>query len=117
MKALMLGLTLILPIGSLLSYAQAPGMLVPSNASWRYLVTPTRPDASWIEAGYNDAAWPLGMAELGYGDGDEATVIGFGPDVNNKYITTYFRAKFNVSDVSGYGNLRFQLEYDDGAVV
>ena len=41
-----------------------------------------------------------GTAELGYGDGDEYTVVSFGPDPNNKYITTYFRHAFNVVDAS-----------------
>ena len=43
-------------------------------------------------------------AELGYGDGDEATIIDFGGDPNNKYTTTYFRRDFTVANASGsYG--------------
>lgn len=47
------------------------------------------------------------MGELGYGDGvpgAEGTVIGFGPNSGNKFITTYFRKQFTVTgagDISG----------------
>jgi hypothetical protein len=54
---------------------------------------------------------------LGYGDGDEATVVSFGGDANNKFITTYFRHSFVVPDPSGYTNLILRLLRDDGAVV
>jgi hypothetical protein len=55
--------------------------------------------------------------ELGYGDGGEATVVGYGPDANNKYITTYFRHAFDVPDPAAFTALSMSLHYDDGAVV
>ena len=62
--------------------------------------------------------WSSGAAELGYGDGDEATVVGYGPDAGNKYITTYFRHRFTVPDsVDGLVGLTLRLRRDDGAVV
>jgi len=51
------------------------------------------------------------------GDGDEATVIGYGPDVNNKYPTTYFRATFSVTSTTIYSSLTLELLRDDGAAV
>jgi len=42
--------------------------------------------------------WASGPAQLGYGDGDEATVVSYGPDSGSKYITTYFRHTFGVAD-------------------
>ena len=54
---------------------------------------------------------------MGYGDGDEATVLGYGGDANNKHITTYLRHKFTVDDASIYDSLVFNLLRDDGAVV
>ena len=45
----------------------------------------------WFETGFNDDDWSIGNAELGYGDGDEATVVDMMMMNNNKYITTYFR--------------------------
>jgi hypothetical protein len=43
---------------------------------------------------YNDAALGASPSQLGYGDGDEATRLGYGSDPNNKYVTTYFRKSF-----------------------
>ena len=42
-----------------------------------------------------------GAAELGYGDGDEATVVSFGPSSSNKFITTYFRQSFQATAGAG----------------
>ena len=56
---------------------------------------------AWIAAGFNDSAWASGPAQLGYGDGDETTVVSYGPDANNKYITTYFRRAFLVTNAAG----------------
>ena len=98
-------------------FAQAETSLVPSGATWKYLVTAGAPAATWTTVGFDDTSWPSGPAELGYGDGDEATVIGFGPDTNNKYPTTYFRKTFNVADPSIFGSLIMTLNYDDGAIV
>ncbi|MBN2506243.1 MAG: lamin tail domain-containing protein, partial [Verrucomicrobia bacterium] len=94
-----------------------PPTLIAAGSVWRYLVTAAAPSASWTEPGFDDAAWPAGAAQLGYGDGDEVTTIGYGPDANNKYVTTYFRRTFNVENPGLYGSLPFSLTYDDGAVI
>jgi hypothetical protein len=96
---------------------RTPTVLVPANASWKYLVTGTAQSASWKTAGFNDSAWPAGPAQLGFGDNDEATPIGYGPDPNNKYTTTYFRHAFTVADPTVFGALLVRLLRDDGGVV
>ena len=96
---------------------RTPTVLVPVNASWKYLTAATAPSASWRTVGFNDAAWATGPAQLGFGDGDEATVIGYGPDPNNKYMTTYFRHAFTVMDPTPFGALLVRLLRDDGGVV
>ena len=35
---------------------------------------------TWRATAFNDGGWASGPAELGYGDGDEATVVRYGPD-------------------------------------
>lgn len=96
---------------------RTPTTLVPTNAQWKYLVTPSAPGSSWNTIGFNDSAWPAGAAQLGFGDGDEATVVGYGPDPNNKYVTTYFRRTFTVADPSFFAALLVRLLRDDGGVV
>ncbi len=96
---------------------RTPTVLVPANARWKYLVTPSAPVGAWKSIVYSDDDWPSGLAQLGYNDGDEATPIGFGPDPNNRYITTYFRHAFSVVDPSVFGALLVRLLRDDGGIV
>ncbi len=102
---------------SLAAAFRLPTVLVQTNAAWKYLVTASAPAGAWKTAGYNDGSWALGPAQLGYGDGDEATVIGWGPDTSHRYITTYFRRSFQVENPSVFASLRLRLLRDDGGVV
>lgn len=101
-------------LGTVAAQAQ---VLVPSGATWRFLDNGTDQGTAWRAAGFSDGSWAAGPAELGYGDADEATVVSFGPDANNKYITTYFRHSFNVADPSGFSGLVLDVLRDDGMVV
>ncbi|MBI3868419.1 MAG: immunoglobulin domain-containing protein [Verrucomicrobia bacterium] len=95
--------------------------LVSTGAVWKYLDTGAFPGATWTQLGFDDSAWHEGPAELGYGDTadgrPEATLIGFGPNPNNRYISYYFRHAFFLSDPGSYTNLLIRLLRDDGAVV
>lgn len=92
-------------------------ILISKNSSWKYLDDGTNQGSAWRGLAFDDSGWAAGNAELGYGDGDEATVVSFGPDGSNKYPTTYFRSTFQVSDPSQFTDLSMWLKYDDGAVV
>ena len=91
--------------------------LVPLDADWHYLDDGSDLGNGWRSAEFEDAQWQTGKAQLGYGDGDEATVIGFGNDSDNKHITTYFRHSFDVTNSEGYSGLNLHLVRDDGAIV
>src|SRR5688572_4711061 len=79
---------------------------IPRNApDWRYLDNGSDQGIAWTEPLFDDASWPLGTAEFGYGDGDEATVVNFGPDSLNKFVTTYFRKHFWVTNSAQWSNL------------
>ena len=91
--------------------------LVPPGAVWKYLDTGTNLGTLWRNSVFDDSAWPSGAAEFGYGDGDEATKIGFGPASANKFVTTYFRTTFQWSNAVTLESLRLGLLRDDGAVV
>ena len=92
-------------------------VLVQKNAIWKYLDDGSDQGTAWKETSYDDSAWASGNAELGYGDGDETTVLSYGGDANNKYITYYFRHNFNVNDPNESNNLVLEILRDDGAVV
>ncbi|MBI4602573.1 MAG: lamin tail domain-containing protein, partial [Planctomycetes bacterium] len=90
---------------------------VARGSRWRYRDDGSDQGTAWRAPGFNDAAWKEGPAQLGYGDGDEATVVGYGPDANDKYPTTYFRRAFDVADASEVIGLTLRLVRDDGAAV
>ena len=84
---------------------------------WSYLDTGVSLDNEiWTEAGYDISTWSAGFAPLGYGD-PVATDISFGPDPNNKYITTYFVKEVTITLADLTENVILGLTRDDGAIV
>jgi len=65
---------------------EAQTTLIPYNSSWKYLDNGSNQGTAWIGSAFSDAAWPAGNGQLGYGDGDEATVVPFGPNASARYI-------------------------------
>ena len=96
---------------------------IPLSASgWKYQENGSDLGSTWRTDGFNDSAWPTGTAELGYGDGDEATVIPIvdvDPSVTGiqKAATCYFRRSFTAANVSQITNLALRVEYDDAFAV
>jgi hypothetical protein len=90
---------------------------VPARSVWKYLDDGSIQGTAWHEDGFDDSSWASGPAELGYGDGNEATVVSYGMEEDYKYPTTYFRHSFNVPDASIYQSLLLAVLRDDGAVV
>ena len=91
--------------------------IVPPDSTWRYLDDGSDQGTAWRESGFDDGPWSTGAAQLGYGEGDENTVIGYGPDSGNKYITSYFRREFNLQNAWQISELTVNLLRDDGAIV
>jgi hypothetical protein len=91
--------------------------LVPAGSEWKYLDNGSDQGTAWVAEDFDDSLWESGPAKLGYGEGDEVTLVRFGPDPNNKYITTYFRHAFVVSDPREFASLTLGLLRDDGGVV
>lgn len=91
--------------------------LIPFRSTWRYWDHGAGVDPTWKLDSFNDVSWKAGPAILGYGNGDEATVLSYGPNPNQKYITYYFRKTFTVHNPLDYESLNLKLLRDDGAVV
>ncbi len=87
--------------------AEADVTLVPAGSTWEYHDDGTAPPADWA----TDAAggWPTGPAQLGYGDGDEATVL---LDADPNVPSVYFRRVLDLAappiDVAA------DVTFDDG---
>ena len=91
-------------------------ILVATGSTWSYLDDGSNPDSAWRELSFDASAWASGPAQLGYGDGDEATVVA-GEDSESQRITTYFRHEFSLSGAADVAVLKLQILRDDGAVV
>jgi hypothetical protein len=91
--------------------------LTDAGGVWRYNDTVTNDVPGWSEPAFDDSGWPSGAAQLGYGDGDETTVIDYGGDANNKLITSYFRKTIVITNAASFTNIQLNLLRDDGAVV
>lgn len=86
-----------------------PDVLIAPGAEWRYLADGTHPPG-WTRASFADGGWAAGTGELGFGDGDEATVI------PRQALSALFRRTFEADpDAAPYVELG--LNVDDGATV
>lgn len=93
------------------------GFPVTQGGVWKYEDSGTDLGTAWRSPSYIDTSWAFGSAILGYGNGNEATVLDFGTDANNKYPTYYLRNSFISGNLSNYDSLEFSVLRDDGVIV
>jgi len=92
--------------------------LIAKESEWKYLDNGSDLGKAWTDTTFNDSVWKTGQAELGYGDGNEITKVEYGSNRYDKYITTYFRREFMVSETEMSAPVfTISLLKDDGAVV
>ena len=87
--------------------------LVGVGSVWKYDDTGADLGAAWREISFNDSAWPSGLAQLGFGDDDEATVV----STNRTRITTYFRRAFTLAGTGELETVTLRVKRDDGVLV
>ncbi|MCW3079452.1 T9SS type A sorting domain-containing protein [Segetibacter sp.] len=90
---------------------------IPFSSWWKYLDDGSNQGNSWTGISFSDASWKSGPAILGYGNRNESTVVSFGPDPNNKYITTYFRRTISLQNPEAFKKYSFSVKRDDGVIV
>ena len=91
--------------------------LLPFGSTSYYFDFGYQPPSDWAQPDFDNGDWRFGTAPFGYGNGTEETVVSFGPDDENKFITTYFRTYVLVPDPADFATVTFNLLRDDGAVV
>ena len=97
-------------MGSLISSSDPSRVIVSKGATWSYLDDATDQGTAWQAASFDDSSWSTGPAELGFTEGDEATLIQSGA------TTYYFRHSFSVADLGDVEALTLNLKRDDGAI-
>jgi hypothetical protein len=71
------------------------------------------PTTAWTTIGFNDSSWIDGSLGIGYGDGDDQTILG---DMRFNYQSVYVRRDFTVLDPDSQSSLVLEVNYDDGYV-
>ncbi len=97
-------------------FVQSNLTLIPVGSVWKYHDEGVDLGTVWRATNYNDSGWSSGAAQLGYGDGDEQTIVSFGSDPDNKHITTYFRHTFLNPFTNAPLYLVARMIRDDGAI-
>jgi lysophospholipase L1-like esterase len=92
-------------------------VLINGGAAWKYNDTGQDLGTDWAGSNYDDTGWSNGIARLGYGEPATATTVGFGPQSNAKFVTTYFRRPFVVASNVLITNLNLRVARADGVVV
>lgn len=83
---------------------------ISDTATWKYIIPSAATPSTWIQPAFDDAAWLSGNASVGYGDGDDATVV---PDLTR---SVYLRYHFNVADVTLIEEGLLSMDFDDGFI-
>ncbi len=91
--------------------------IFPKESEWKYLDNDQYPGNSWTDEFFDDSQWKSGQGALGYNYPGANTIVEYGPDAANKYITYWFRKQFRIDKASDWSNLQIELLRDDGAIV
>ena len=89
--------TILTAIALLVTGVSALGQLtlVPRGSMWKYFTSGAAP-TNWYQPGFDDGAWLSGPAQLGYGEGDEQTLVSDEP--GDAQPTLYFRRTFALTN-------------------
>ena len=79
------------------------------NDNWKYLTPNFEPDTNWRKQNFDDSSWNTGQGGIGYGDGDDNTIIA-------STISLYLRKSFNITDTSKLSMAVLNIDYDDAFV-
>jgi hypothetical protein len=95
-----------------------PATIIPERSVWKYLDDGSDQGSAWRYPDFDDDNWPSGLGMFGYGGSTRyGTILDYGPNPNNKHITSYFRKQFTLSDIENFEALELTLMVDDGAIV
>jgi uncharacterized protein (DUF1800 family) len=95
-------------------YVQS-ALLNTGSVDWLYLKGVAEPEADWNQLSYetDGKGWLNGQTGIGYGDGDDTTVL---DDMRNQYTSLYFRHVLAVPVASEVKELTIRIFIDDGYI-
>jgi hypothetical protein len=83
--------------------------IIKQGDEWKYILPDENTGPGWRNKDFNDSSWLAGPSGIGYGDGDDATVI---PTT----ISLYMRKHFTIDDTSQISGCVLQIDFDDAFV-
>jgi hypothetical protein len=89
---------------------------VSAGDAWRFCRgqnPASEPPEAWKDPDFDDSQWQVGPSGFGYGDNDDATILG---DMQGHYVTVYIRREFLVASPAPAGRLELTIDYDDGFI-
>jgi MYXO-CTERM domain-containing protein len=92
--------------------ASVPQTAIPFGSTWKYHDQGVDLGSGWNQSSFDDGSWAQGPAQLGYGDGDEATTL---LDANPNHPSAYFRKTISLSGPVVDASLK--VLHDDGVAV
>lgn len=90
-------------------------VFIPKGADWHWNYDGTDQRDVWRATTFDASGWKEGKAQLGFGEGDEATTIWIGRPPYP--VTAYFLTDFQVPADVVFSRLSLRLLQSDGAVV
>ncbi len=92
---------------------RAEHLIIADGAEWRFLRGSAPRPADWNAPEFDDSSWESGPTGIGYGDGDDATVLA---DMEGTYLAVSLRKAFQVPDPASPPPV-LTVIHDDGVVV
>jgi uncharacterized repeat protein (TIGR01451 family) len=94
------------------SIQETPQLAVFFGDTWTFDDRGVDLGTAWRALAYDDSGWRAGPGQLGFGDGDEATVLAH---TTPSYPSAYFRKVIPISGAVAQATLKVQ--HDDGVIV
>lgn len=85
------------------------------GSNWRWSFPTGGLASGWQAPTFDDRPWAVGPGELGFGDGDERTLISTAPAP--RPLTAYFRTTVDIADPAAFRSVVTEVVRDDGVVV
>lgn len=83
--------------------------VINTGEEWKYLAPRSQVDLAWRTSTDATAGWNTGKAGIGYGDGDDSTII-------SQNVSLYMQKEFRVSAPEQVTDAVLFMDYDDGFV-
>ncbi len=84
--------------------------LLQQGDACKYIVPNAATSRNWRATNFDDSHWQSGQTGVGYGDGDDNTIVA------NRSRSVFVRQTFEVTDLAQIEEIIFHVDYDDGFV-